>query len=191
MNRDALARPWWLLPLGRVHSLWWGVVVALMIWVDYVAGPVAQFPLLYAIPVILAAWYSGRWPALAMALTLPLAHIVFLLTVWSPQDELAFSIAQTIFRASVVVLIAAWFARLAEHERDIDRYVQRLEGLLSICSFCKGIRNNAGDWEPLEKFISTRSEAQFSHGMCPTCSRAHYPDFDFDAAIRSDSDLRH
>ena len=162
-----------------------------MIWVDYVAGPVAQFPLLYTLPVIVAAWYSGRWPALAMALALPLAHIVFLLTVWSPQGELAFSIAQTVFRGSVVVMIAVWFARLAEHERDIERYVQRLEGLLSICSFCKGIRNTAGDWEPLEKFISTRSEAQFSHGMCPVCSRAHYPDFDFDAAIRSDSELRH
>ena len=72
--------------------------------------------------------------------------------------------------------MALWFARLSEHERALRRHVQRLEGLLPICSFCKSIRNKSGEWETLETFISTRSEAEFSHGFCADCGRTHYPE---------------
>ena len=70
--------------------------------------------------------------------------------------------------------MALWFARLSEHERQLDRYVKKLEGLLPICSVCKSIRDENGAWEPLEQFISTRSEANFSHGVCPVCLHKHY-----------------
>lgn len=66
------------------------------------------------------------------------------------------------------------FARLAEFERSLERRVKVLEGLLPICSFCKNIRNEAGEWERLEKYISLRSEAEFSHGICPSCNEKHY-----------------
>jgi len=33
------------------------------------------------IPVSLAAWYSGRSPAIALAIALPLFHAVFVMTV--------------------------------------------------------------------------------------------------------------
>ena len=71
---------------------------------------------------------------------------------------------------------ALWFARLADYERELSRQVRVLEGLLAICSFCKSIRNERGDWEHLESFISRRSEAEFSHGVCPSCGALHYPD---------------
>ncbi len=35
---------------------------------------------------------------------------------------------------------------------------------------------NAFYWECLEKYISERSETQFSHGICPECARQLYPD---------------
>ena len=50
-----------------------------------------------------------------------------------------------------------------------------LEGLLPICAFCKNIRNDKGEWERMEGYISRRSEAEFSHGICPSCSDKHYP----------------
>lgn len=177
MQTKGLSRPWWLLPLGRVNPLWWTGIGALFIWLDYVAGPNPFFPVLYAIPVILAAWYSGRLPAAALALGVVAARIAFLTFVWTPPD-LAFFIAATIFRGAIVLAIGIWFARLSDYERDIHGYVHRLEGLLSICAFCKGIRNAAGQWEPLETYISTRSEAQFSHGLCPGCGKLHYPELD-------------
>jgi hypothetical protein len=168
------ARPWWLLPVGRIHPLWWSGIGAGLIWIDYLVGPSTQFPVLYVIPVSLAAWYSGRWPALALAAAVPLVHIMFLVTVWASPDEATALVSTTIFRGVVIAVMALWFARLSEHERSLHRYVLKLEGLLSICSFCKSIRNEAGDWEPMEAFISTRSKAEFSHCLCTNCLQRQY-----------------
>jgi len=47
--------------------------------------------------------------------------------------------------------------------------VRQLKGLLPICERCKRIRVADGRWEQVEQYISQRSEAQFSHGICPKC----------------------
>jgi PAS domain S-box-containing protein len=47
--------------------------------------------------------------------------------------------------------------------------VRALEGLLSICAWCKRIRTPAGSWIDLESYITTHSAASFSHGICPEC----------------------
>ena len=41
---------------------------------------------------------------------------------------------------------------------------------------CKGIRDDKGYWNQLEKYITEHSEAQFSHGICETCLEIHYSD---------------
>ncbi len=52
--------------------------------------------------------------------------------------------------------------------------VKQLSGLLSICSFCKKIHTDEGQWQRLEQYISEHSEAQFSHALCPDCVQKHY-----------------
>lgn len=47
--------------------------------------------------------------------------------------------------------------------------VKTLSGILPICSHCKKIRNDQGYWEQVEKYITSKSEARFSHGLCPSC----------------------
>jgi len=176
MNQQVLARPWWLLPPGRLHPMWWVGITGLLLCADYVTGPKTQFPVVYAIPVTLAAWYSGRWPAVALAVAMPLVHVVFLVALWKQAGSIPILVAMTTIRGAVIVAMALWFARLSEHERELHRHVQTLEGLLPICSFCKSIRNESGEWMRLEAFISERSEAQFSHGFCPSCWKTHYPE---------------
>ena len=161
--------------MGRVHPLWWIAAGVVTIWVDYLIGPTAQLPNLYIFPVLAAAWYSGRWPAIALAIAVPAVHLAFLATIWQPSDGLTFQIIVSIVRGVVITLMALWFARLSEHERQLHRYVVKLEGLLPICTFCKSIRNEAGRWESLESFMEERSDADFSHGLCPDCLRRHYP----------------
>jgi len=96
--------------------------------------------------------------------------------LWKQTGSMATLVAATTIRGAVVIAMALWFARLSEHERELYRHVQTLEGLLPICSFCKSIRNESGEWERLERFISERSEAQFSHAFCPSCWKTHYPE---------------
>lgn len=62
---------------------------------------------------------------------------------------------------------------VAERILGLRQHVQRLEGLLPICSYCKSIRDDEGNWQALEHYIGTRSEAQFTHGICPVCYETH------------------
>jgi hypothetical protein len=50
--------------------------------------------------------------------------------------------------------------------------VKRLEGFISICSYCKKVRTEQQSWEQLETYLSEHSDALFSHGACPECARA-------------------
>lgn len=54
--------------------------------------------------------------------------------------------------------------------------IKILSGIIPICMHCKKIRDDAGYWDKLEKFISENSEAEFSHGICPSCLDKHYPE---------------
>lgn len=52
---------------------------------------------------------------------------------------------------------------------------KRLNGLLPICVSCKRIRNDAGRWKNLEVYISSHSDATFSHSLCPECNKEVNP----------------
>jgi PAS domain S-box-containing protein len=81
----------------------------------------------------------------------------------------------------VVVDVTILKEREAELQRAIRERddalaeVRSLRGLLPICSYCKSIRDSAGTWQPVEKYVTERSEAKFSHGICQGCMKKHYP----------------
>jgi DNA-binding response OmpR family regulator len=68
----------------------------------------------------------------------------------------------------VLELQGALAHRVRQLEEALSR-VKQLQGLLPICSYCKKIRNDRNYWQQVEGYISERSEAQFSHGICPEC----------------------
>lgn len=55
--------------------------------------------------------------------------------------------------------------------------IHYLEGIISVCSYCKRIRARGSEWVPFESYISERSAAVFSHGICPHCLTEHFPDY--------------
>ena len=62
-------------------------------------------------------------------------------------------------------------AKLHAAERIVtlqDR-VRRLEGILPTCMYCKKIRDEQQIWVTIEEYITDRSDAEFSHGICPDC----------------------
>jgi PAS domain S-box-containing protein len=54
--------------------------------------------------------------------------------------------------------------------------VKTLRGLLPICSSCKKIRDDKGYWNQIELYIRERSDASFTHGICPDCAERLYGD---------------
>lgn len=60
--------------------------------------------------------------------------------------------------------------------QDALSRIKTLSGLLPICASCKKIRNDEGYWEQIEGYIRDRSDAEFSHSICPDCVKRLYPD---------------
>jgi len=58
-------------------------------------------------------------------------------------------------------------ARVETHVR-----LHQLQSLLSICSSCKKIRNEQGEWESVEDYIYERTGTDFTHGYCDHCLEA-------------------
>lgn len=63
--------------------------------------------------------------------------------------------------------------RVAERILNLQQEVKQLEGLLPICSYCKKIKDDEQKWQQMEAYISRRTEANFSHGICPDCYNRH------------------
>lgn len=91
-----------------------------------------------------------------------------------PPDlrELERALAVTVARfddlAALRALNAQLQTTLGEREAALRR-VKLLEGFIPICMYCKRIRDDKDHWWQLEHYISTRSAARFSHGVCPNC----------------------
>lgn len=47
--------------------------------------------------------------------------------------------------------------------------IKTLKGMLPICGYCKSIRDDSNYWHQLEEYVSEHSDAEFSHGICPSC----------------------
>ncbi|MEM9804147.1 MAG: GAF domain-containing protein [Cyanobacteria bacterium P01_D01_bin.56] len=54
--------------------------------------------------------------------------------------------------------------------------IKLMGGLIPICSYCKGIRNDQGYWSTVEKFIEHYSDVEFTHGVCDSCMQQYFPD---------------
>jgi DNA-binding NtrC family response regulator len=67
--------------------------------------------------------------------------------------------------------------RLIVELKEALSKIKTLSGLLPICMACKKIRNDKGYWEQIEVYIRDRSEADFSHGICPECMKKLYPEY--------------
>jgi len=70
--------------------------------------------------------------------------------------------------------------KLEQQNRELARAISEirtLQGILPICSFCKQIRNDQGYYEQIDGYIQEHSEVDFSHTVCPSCAKIHYPGY--------------
>jgi hypothetical protein len=55
--------------------------------------------------------------------------------------------------------------------RETNAELRRLRALLSMCAWCRKIKND-GEWVGLEHYMAQRQDIALTHGMCPTCYEA-------------------
>jgi GAF domain-containing protein len=63
-------------------------------------------------------------------------------------------------------------ARLTDYLAEI----QAFRGMVSICSCCKSIRDEKDNWKPIEELLITHPDAEFTHGLCPSCVQKFWSD---------------
>jgi len=66
-------------------------------------------------------------------------------------------------------------ALIAQLQEALSR-VKQLSGIIPICASCKQIRDDKGYWNQVETYIRDHSEAEFSHSICPGCTKKLYPE---------------
>ncbi len=160
-----------------VLPVYWIVLGLIILIGDYALGPNIQFPFLYLLPVSLASWYSGFLWGLGLAVTMPLIRLVFHVMFWISPLTVFDASVNTAIRILVLGGAAFLIWRLAVQTQELARRVNVLEGILPVCSFCKKIRDQQGQWHSMEQYITAHSEAQFTHGFCPECGERHYGNF--------------
>lgn len=73
--------------------------------------------------------------------------------------------------ASVLVVLAGLIGLAVDNvqlQRDVDRHVQERTAALSAA-------NAEPSASQIEAYLRTRTEAEFTHGICPECARRLYP----------------
>jgi hypothetical protein len=76
----------------------------------------------------------------------------------------------------VTVILFGMLSIYVANLKRAMKEIKTLEGLLPICSACHKIRTPDDNWHVLEKYISERTEAVFTHSLCPECARSLYPE---------------
>lgn len=59
---------------------------------------------------------------------------------------------------------------VVEEFRDITKLLGLNKGIISICSYCRKIRDKDGQWLSIEAYLHKHTGANFSHGVCEECS---------------------
>ena len=62
--------------------------------------------------------------------------------------------------------------RVAERIMRFTTEIHQLKDLIPICAYCRKIRNDDNYWQQVEVYINEQTGSSFTHGICPTCSKA-------------------
>jgi K+-sensing histidine kinase KdpD len=176
--------PAWLRSLAIV-ILALGLATLLTFPLEHVA--IHSLSLFFMAAVIVTARFGGPYFGLASAV---LSVLIFdWLFDQNPHTfdlNLAGGVRAIVF-CSVALLIASLETqrqRAIHSLQNANRALQAaldeirtLRGILPICMHCKQIRDAEGHWVRLEKYVQEHSHAEFTHALCPTCFKKHYPDY--------------
>jgi hypothetical protein len=72
----------------------------------------------------------------------------------------------------VALFVGLLIANLQQRHEELScahAEVATLSGLLPICAWCKKVRDDDGYWRQVEDYFATRSQIEFTHGMCADC----------------------
>ena len=107
-------------------------------------------------------------PYLYVWAAIPEAHIIGPANVTLIRNLLLMLLV-TVISLFISCLIGKNTETLIEKLEKAFKEIKTLRGILPICSYCHNIRDDEGAWNKMEEYITSHSDVQFSHGICPKC----------------------
>jgi K+-sensing histidine kinase KdpD len=129
-------------------------------------GPDSYQLLLSAVAV--GVMYAGVWAGASALLVTGLAKLILFLPA---ESSLHLSDVRLLLRFGLFLSLGLLICWLGQKLHASRRKLRVLSGLLPICAWCKRVRDEKEQWQPLQSYIHDHSEADFTHGMCPDCAR--------------------
>jgi len=143
-------------------------VLPFLLWAAFRFGPGGASTAVFLVFVI-ALWNAahGNGP-----LTVEGASAASM--VLRSQGAMTIAAVSFLSLASVVAerrRIAHENARLVVQLQQALAEVKTLRGFIPICAWCHKVRDDAGFWQQIEMYLDARTDATFSHSICPACER--------------------
>ena len=156
----------WMHPLCGALAL---VMVAKSLATLTVSGNSAFAPQTLLIVAILGGFMlSYRWFLISVAC---ISALWIGVTAFTLQPRaLAMGVMALLAATALSSVVMRVRLREVRERYDLEREVKVLRGLVPICAHCKDIKDEAGEWRAMESYITSHSEAKFTHGFCPTCA---------------------
>jgi hypothetical protein len=138
---------------------------------------------LYTTLVLLAIWSPHR--RFIFLVAAGVSGLTVLDIFLSPEDADWMTISNRLLSLFTIWIAAVLSFLLKRDQEERERlildlqgsldHIKTLRGLLPLCVSCKKVRNGQGYWKSLDAYVSERSEAQITHGICPDCFTHYYP----------------
>jgi hypothetical protein len=145
-------------------------------WVDYITGMYISFTVFYLPPMALVAWYGGKWLGILSALEgaivwfgvdyFDIPSLPVLLHLWNALTRFAVFAIVSLFVRSINQQLRGLQARVDSRTNEADAFHR----MLPLCSHCKKICNEHGDWKDVEDFLLEEMKLEFTHTICPDCA---------------------
>jgi len=156
---------------GRVTVAY--MLVLIILGLDVLVPLGTEVSLLYLIPLgFVAMWSSPKQSTHVLVIAAVCAVLTWVGFFLTPPHAVWSAVANRLLAVTVI----GFTVMLSVSRKRAEDDLTVLRGLLPICSYCKKIRDDRGSWEQIERYITDRSQADFSHGMCPDCEEKHFPD---------------
>ena len=148
-------------------------------WLDYITGYEMSFFVFYSVPVGLAAWYAGRWPAVGVALG---ATVSWLLAdyfggakysapffyYWNSTIHFLAFIINAVTIAKIKNDLDRQQALAAELE-SVREVLRTVSAVLPVCPACGRPRERAEDASEDEAAALARTCPELAGALCADC----------------------
>jgi hypothetical protein len=129
---------------------------------DLFTGRYLQFPILFVLPVALAAWYRNGRNAGIMAVLLPVGRLSIAIYE-EVGDPILYLAGNCLIRILLLAFIAFLVGRTSRQNAELNR---QLDNLVTVCAWSRTVEFE-GEWISFEDYLKRKFNIHTSHGISP------------------------